>query len=117
MEVIRQFIKAGETAGLVFMAIGLVVGVFKQYWLIAGVNIASKKELEKIDMKYVGKYFGIFCGVFGVILFFTPFILRCLDLIKYHHYFIMSEVLTFVVFMFVYGHLKKNRIYKKNNRA
>ena len=115
MEVIKQFINAGETAGLVFIAIGIIVGVFKQYWLIAGVNTASKKELEKIDTEYVGKYFGIFTGVFGITLFFTPFILRRLDLMKYYHYFKIIEILVFVVFMFLYGHLKKDRIYKKNS--
>ena len=69
MEAIKQFIMSGEKIGLIFFAMGIIIGVFKQHWLIAGVNTASKEELTKIDLEYVGKYFGIFSGVFGVILF------------------------------------------------
>ena len=61
INVIKQVITSSDITfvaiGLLFIIIAIVVGVFKQYWLIAGVNTAPKKELEKIDLEYVGKYF------------------------------------------------------------
>ncbi len=113
IDVIKQVIVSGETAGLVFIAIAIIIGVFKQHWLIAGVNTASKKELAKIDLEYVGKYFGIFFGIFGLILFVAPIIFRYLNIVKYYHYFIPIITIAFVAFMFLYGHIKKDRIYKR----
>ena len=94
----------------------IIFRLFKQYWLIAGVNTASKKELKKMDVEYVGKYFGIFCGVFGLFFFFTPFILRYFEITKYHLHFVITEIVLFVVFVFLFGHFKKDRIYKTKNQ-
>ena len=116
MEAIKQFIMSGNYMGLIFIAAGILVGVFKQYWLIAGVNTASKKDLEMIDLEYVGKYFGIFFGVFGIILFFMPIIFRFLNLMKFGVFFFIISVFAFVIFLFVFGHIKKDRIYKKNDK-
>jgi len=98
--------------GLGFVLLAIVIGVFKQYWLIAGVNTMSKKEKEKIDLEYVGKYFGIFMGIMGFIFLITPFIFRFLNIMDYLPYFLFIAVIAWVVFLFLYGHHKRNRIYK-----
>ena len=100
--------------GLLFILIAIVVGVFKQYWLIAGVNTASKKDLAKIDLEYVGKYFGIFLGIYGFSIFISPFIFRYLNIMRYFHNFFLIATIFLVVFMFVYGYIKKDRINKKD---
>ena len=118
MEVTKQVFKSGDiwvaVVGLLFIVIAIVIGVFKQYWLIAGVNTAPKKELEKIDLEYVGKYCGIFLGILGLSFMLSPFIFRYLNIMNYFHYFIPITTFAFVGFMFLYGYLKKGRIYKKN---
>jgi len=103
--------------GLLFVVIAVVVGVFKQYWLIAGVNTSSKKELTKIDLDYVGKYFGIFFGVFGSIIILSTFICSYFNIMNYFHRFFGIAIIVFCAFLFLYGHIKKNRIYKKNDSA
>ena len=117
MEVIKQVFKSGDiwvvVVGLLIIIIAIVIGVFKQYWLIAGVNTAPKKELEKIDLEYIGKYFGIFLGIYGLSLMLSPLIFRYLNIMNYFHYYIPITTFAFVVFMFLYGHLKRDRIYKK----
>ena len=116
MEAIKQFIMSGEIPGLLFVALGVIVGVFKQHWLIAGVNAASSKELEKVDIVYVRKYFGIFCGGFGALLFFSPFVFRYLDIMMYYHSFRSASHPVFVLFLFLYGFIKRDRIHKKNDK-
>ena len=117
MDIIKQVLSSLDVEaliiGLLFIVIGIVVGVFKQYWLIAGVNTAPKKELEKIDLNYVGKYFGIFCGGLGVILIVGQFVFLYFNIRGYMTIFFPIMILLFVVFLFTYGHLKKDRIYKK----
>ena len=117
MEVIKQVFKSGDiwvvVIGLLIIIIAIMIGVFKQYWLIAGVNTTPKKELEKIDLEYVEKYFGIFFGIFGLSLMLSPFIFRHFNIMNYFHYFIPITTFAFAGFMFLYGHLKKDRIYKK----
>ena len=117
MGVIKLVFKSGDiwvaVVGLLFIIIAIVIGVFKQDWLIAGVNTTPKKELEKIDLEYVGKYFGIFFGIFGLSLMLSPFIFRYLNIMNYFHYYIPITTFAFVGFMYLYGYLKKDRIYKK----
>ena len=102
----------GIISGVICIAIGISVGVFKQYQLIAGVNTMSKKGLEKIDLEYVGKYFGISFGILGVILLISPFIFKYIDLMKYHSIFFFFTIIGFVLFLFLFGQEKKNKIYK-----
>ena len=117
---IKQVVKSVEVIplliGLFFIAIAVIVGVFKQYWLIAGVNTAPKKELEKIDLDYVGRYFGLFFGVFGGIVTLGSIICGYLNIMKHFHRFMPVAIFTFVALLFLHGHIKKDRIYKKNER-
>ena len=114
MDIIKQVISShGAIAGFICLILGIVVGVFKQYWLIAGVNTAPKKELDKIDLDYVGKYFGISIGTLGIILIAGQFVFLYFNIRGYMTIFFPIMILLFVVFMFTYGHYKKDRIYKK----
>ena len=117
INVIKQVITTPDVTfaavGLLFIIIAIVVGVFKQYWLIAGVNTAPKKELGKVDLEYVGKYFGIFFGIFGFVFLISPFIFRYLNIMRYYGPFFFVAIFALVGLLFSYGHIKKDRIYKK----
>jgi len=102
--------------GLLFIVIAIVVGVFKQSWLIAGVNTMPKKEKEKIDLDYLTKQFGILFGIFGLLIMSSPFLFDFLN-IKYEHRNIIMPIaiVSFCVFLILWLNvIKKNRIYKKN---
>jgi len=43
---------------IIFILFGILIKYFKQYWLIAGYNTASKKEKEKIDIEKLGSFIG-----------------------------------------------------------
>ena len=117
MEVFKQVINFGDVkispVGLFFIFTAIMIGVFKQYWLIAGVNTTSKKELEKIDLEYLGKYMGIFLGIFGLSLTISPFVFRYFNIFEYYRYFMVFAPFIFVAFLFIYSYLKKDKIYKK----
>ena len=117
MEVFKQVINFGDVKispiGLLFIVIAIMIGVFKQYWLIAGVNTTSKRELEKIDLEYVGKYMSIFLGIFGLSYIIIPSIFRYFNIFEYYRYFMVFAPFVFVAFLFIFGHLKKDKIYKK----
>ena len=121
MDEIINFFKNVEitpvAVGLLFVVIAIVVGVFKQYWLIAGVNTTPKEKLAKMDLDYVGKYFGIFFGVFGGIIILSVFICTYFNVMSYFHRFMGIAIVVFCAFLFLYGHIKKDRIYKKNDSA
>ena len=100
--------------GLILIILAIVIGVFKQYWLIGGVNAMPKKELAKMDLDYLVKWFGIFLGAFGLIILLSPFIFRYLDIMKCYVYFFMISTLAFIAFLLLYFNVfKKNRLYKK----
>ena len=81
MDIILDVLKPIEVKiGLLFIVIAIVVGVFKQSWLIAGVNTMSKKEKEKMDLDYLSKQFGICFGIFGVFMLLSPFLYNLLNL-------------------------------------
>jgi len=52
MSEIIEYIKRPDVKiiGFILIVLGILAGVFKQYWFIAGVNTMSKKKLNKIDM-------------------------------------------------------------------
>ena len=120
MDIIIGFIKQKEViAGLSFIVIGIVVGVFKQYQFIAGLNTVSgmtKKELDKIDLDYVTKYFGLFFGVLGLLMVLSPFIY---DFLGVKHEvrngifpFAIVSVCVFIILFF--NVFKRKRVYKKD---
>ena len=118
MDIIIDFIKQKEVAiGLFFIVIGVVIGVFKQHWLIAGLNAASgmtSKELAKIDLDYVTKYFGLFFCIFGLIMVLSPFIFDFFDVKHEVRNIIFPIVIvSFCVLILCFSVFKKKRIYKK----
>jgi len=117
MNIIMDVIKHPEfKVGLLFIVIGIVVGVFKQYWLIAGLNTKSGKELAKIDLDYVTKYFGLFFGIFGLFLVLSPIIFDCFNITQEgRNTIIPIVIISFVVFILLYFNvIKRKRVYKKN---
>lgn len=115
MDFIRQVLsnfKHDLIVGSVLMILGIIIPTFRLYWLIAGVNTAPKEELRKIDLKYVGKYFGIFMGGLGLLQILNPFIFSYLGLKSYVPFAQLITIFSVIGFMFVFGSIKKNRIYK-----
>ena len=123
MNVITQVMESEYTiiiviVGLFFIICAIVVGVFKQYWLISGLNTLSrpKKELkamlEKMDLEYVTKYFGIFTGIFGVIFSLSPFVFTYLNIMEYYVFFLIFAPMIYVGFMLWYGNNRHDKIYK-----
>ncbi|WP_192930307.1 DUF3784 domain-containing protein [Alkaliphilus pronyensis] len=43
---------------MLLIVFGILIKYFKQYWLIAGYNTASKEEQEKIDIEKLGRFIG-----------------------------------------------------------
>ena len=117
-QVISDF-KPDLISGSALLILGIIIPTFRLYWLIAGVNTASKEELRKIDLKYVGKYFGIFIGGLGLLLILNPFIFSYLGLKSTVRFVQLITIFSVVGFMFIFGRVKENRIYKpdidKNN--
>jgi len=115
MDLINQVISNFQPhliCGLALLILGIIIPTFQLYWLIAGVNTASKEELRKIDLKYVGKYFGIFIGGLGLLLILNPFIFSYLGLKSYVGIVQFITIISVVGFMFIFGSIKENRIYK-----
>jgi hypothetical protein len=119
VSVIEQVSKSGGFVfvgiGLLFILIAVVVGVFKQTWLIAGVNTMPKEKLAKMDLDYLGKYFGLFFGIFGGIVVISPSIFAYLSIMKYFPGFFMVATLGFCAFVILYFNvIKRKRIYNKH---
>ena len=80
MEFIRQIITSVDgivfiVIGLFFAIIGIMLGVFKQYWLM-GTSTASGQKVY--DLEYAGKYFGLFCVIIWVTVYINPFCFQLL---------------------------------------
>ena len=102
--------------GLLFILIGIVVGVFKQTGLIAGVNTMSREKKAKMDMDYLAKYFGLFFGIFGGIMIVGVFICTYLNIMNYFHRSMPIAILSFCAFIILYFNvIKRKRIYNKND--
>ena len=118
MDVIEQVFKSGDVwvvgLGLLFIIMAIVIGIFKQYLLLAVVHTMFKKDFAKMDLEYVCKYHGIFFGVFGIFVILSLFICRYLNIMNYFHYFMPIAIIAFLVFLLLYFNvIKKNRVYMK----
>ena len=118
VNIIEQVIKSSDIVvvgiGLLFILIAIVVGVFKQTWLIAGINTMSKEKKAKMDLEYVAKYFGIFFGIFGGMMILGVFICTYLNVMNYFHRFMSIAILVFCAFLILYFNvIKRKRIYNK----
>ena len=102
--------------GVLFILIGIVVGVFKQTGLIAGVNTMPKEKKAKMDMDYLAKYFGLFFGIFGGIMVLGVFICTYLNIMNYYHRSMPIAILSFCAFIILYFNvIKRKRIYNKKD--
>jgi len=119
---IKQVITSPDVSfiaiGLLFIVFGVLAGVFKQYWFIAGVNCTSKKELAKMDLNYLCKYFGIFMCALGLFIVLSTFSYEYFSLkYEWRAFIFMTVLLSFCIFMIWFFNVKKkSRIYKKDER-
>jgi hypothetical protein len=101
--------------GLLFILIAIVVGVFKQTWLIAGVNTMSKEKKATMDLDYVAKYFGLIFGILGGIMFLGVFICTYFGIMNYFHRSMPFLILGSCAFLILFFNVfKRKRIYNKN---
>ena len=120
VNIFEQIIKSNDVVvlgiGLLFILIAIVVGVFKQTWLIAGVNTTPKEKLAKMDLDYLAKYFGLFFGIFGGIMILGVFICTYLNIMNYFHRSMPIAILVFCAFIILFFNvIKRKRIYKKED--
>jgi len=117
MDFVKQVIsdfKIDLIVGLGILVLGVIVPTFRLYWLIAGVNTTPKEQLRKMDLKYIGKYFGICMSVLGLLLILNPFVFSYFELKPSIQFIQLITVFSVVAFMFVFGRIKKDRIYKRD---
>ena len=120
VNVVEQLVKSGGVVfvgiGLLFILIAIVVGVFKQTWLIAGVNTMPKEKLAKMDLDYVAKYFGLFFGIFGGMMISGVLICTYLNVMNYFHRSMPIAIVAFCAFIILYFNVfKRKRIYNKKD--
>jgi hypothetical protein len=116
MDFIKQVIsdfKIDLIVGSGIVVMGVIVPVFRLYWLIAGINTTPKEELRKMDLKYIGKYFGICMSVLGLLMILNPFVFSYFGLKPYIKFIQPVTVFAVVGFMFAFGRVKKERINKQ----
>ena len=109
--------QAHVVIGLLFIVIGIVVGVFKQHWLIAGLNTKSSSELTKMDLDYVTKYFGLFFGILGILLVFSPLLFNLFNVShEARSTIFIIVILSFIAFILLFFEvIKRKRVYNKKD--
>jgi glucan phosphoethanolaminetransferase (alkaline phosphatase superfamily) len=119
MDVIIDYIKRLDVImGLLIIVSAIIIGVFKQYQFIAGLNTKSSKELAKIDLDYVTKYFGIFFGILGLFMVLSPLLYDCFNVTQeVRNKITPIVIISIVVFILLYLNVfKRKRVYKKDER-
>ena len=97
--------------GLSFVTIGIIVPKFKLYWLIAGLNGLSKKELERFNLRYIEKYFGTFMLILGLLTIINPFLWTAMQRQgNILPTFLVVTVGT-IILMFIIGGINRRKIY------
>ena len=119
VNVIEQVFKSENVViaglGLLFILIAIAVGVFKQTWLISGVNTMSKEKKAKMDLDYVAKYFGLIFGLLGGIMFLGVFICSYFGIMNYFHRSMPFLIIGFCTFLILFFNVfKRKRIYNRN---
>jgi hypothetical protein len=117
MDFVKQVIsdfKIDLIVGFAILVLGVIVPTFRLYWLIAGVNTTPKEQLRKMDLKYIGKCFGICMSGLGLLLVLNPFIFSYLGFKPYIQFIQPITVFSVIAFIFVFDRIQKNRINKQD---
>ncbi|WP_192929802.1 DUF3784 domain-containing protein [Alkaliphilus serpentinus] len=76
--------------GVLLALAGVAVKYFKWYFLIAGYNMASKKDKEKVDIEALGRFM-------GNMLFLAAALIIASSILHYYQYKILSMVMIFLM--------------------
>lgn len=95
---------------IAFIFLGLLIGLGKQYWLIAGYNTASKKEKVKVNIEAFGKFMMKVFIAMALIIATGTFIAQYLETKWVNEWIIPIAVFPGVTFLLIRGNSKK---YKK----
>ena len=100
INVIEQVINSKNVGvvimGLLFIVIGILIGVYKQTWLIAGSSALSYMEEEVVD--YLAIFFGLFLGFLGGFMSLGVFICTYFDSMDYFR----SPATGFLLMLFAF---------------
>lgn len=114
MEIIKSVLSDNLVvvlAGILFVIVGIAIPKFKMYWLIAGLNGRPKIEIEKYNLRYIEKYFGLFMLLLGMLTIINPILWTSLNKAENIGQTVMVTTLTTVTFMFVFGLVNRRKIY------
>ena len=100
--------------GLLIIFTGVIVPIFKMWWLIAGLNTMPKESRDKMDLRYIERYFGIFFVSMGVLLTLNPFFWVWLEKPNYLGKSAILIILLHIITMFIFGGLKRKKINPQN---
>jgi len=97
--------------GIFFLFMGY--GIPKYHWnkLIAGVNGASDKNRDKMNLDYIEKTFGRFMLLLGICLVLDPIVLTVLDKQSLIYSSFPWIIVGVGVLMFLFGMVNKNKMY------
>jgi len=105
--------------GLLFIVLGIVIGVFKQTWLISGSSFFSYMEDETVD--YIAIFVGLFVGIIGGYMFLGVFIFTYFDIMDYFHRFaslflLLSALFLAILCLLIIVKIKNNKEKNKKNQ-
>ena len=96
--------------GLLCVVLGVIIPKLKLYWLIAGLNGRPRKEIEKYNLRYIEKYFGLFMVALGTLTIINPILWTVLNNEKNIEVTFLIIVLGTVGLMFIFGMVDRRRI-------
>jgi hypothetical protein len=111
LQIISEF-KVDLIIGLFLLTLAIIIPVFRLYWLIAGINAASEKDLRKCNKEYLGKFFGLFMGLMGLLIILNPFIFSSLGLKASLSTIQASSIVLIIILMFVVGRINRKKFIK-----
>jgi hypothetical protein len=96
--------------GLLIILIAIAVGVYKQTWLIAGINTISREKKARLDLNYLCKYFGVFFGMLGGIIIVGMLVCAYFGILDFYHrsmFFVVVGLCLFPILDFYVFRRKK----------
>jgi hypothetical protein len=97
--------------GIVFLTVGIIIPRFRMYWLIAGLNGLSKKELEKFNLRYIEKRFGAMMSFLGILTMINPLLLTYIGKAEFILRTFLVTLLVVTVLGAIAGYVSRKKIY------
>lgn len=92
---------------IAFIFLGLVIGLGKQYWLIAGYNTASKEEKAKVNIEAYGKFMMRVFIAMAILIVLGTFIAQYFNIQWLEIWAIMIALIPGLTYLLIRGNSKK----------